>query len=84
MLIGVGLGYAVAISLPEEQRQELKEMLVTRGSEVVDKLKDVGRQQAEQWAGEVRQKAKTWVEQNPDLSPFIHSGTNGTAREESM
>ena len=84
VLVGMGVGYAVAISLPEEQRQALREKLVARGEEVVEKLKETGSEQAREWAQEVRRKAEEWVEQAPEVADFIRVGTNGASREGSM
>ena len=84
VLVGVGVGYAVAISLPEEQREELKQKLVARGEDVWELLKEAGSQQARELAEEARRKAEEWVEQAPEFSSFLRTGTNGASREGSM
>ncbi len=74
LLLGAVVGYVIGISLPEEKQKHLRETLVHRGEEVVDKARTVGRERARHLAEEAKRRAETVVtearERVPEVLPF--------------
>ncbi len=79
VVIGAGVGYAIGISLPEEEQQHLREELRQRGQHLVTKAKEVGEQQARDWAKEARTRAAEWFAQAESHIPYTRDRNNGHA-----
>ncbi len=71
VMIGAALGYIAGISLPEERQQHLRDTLVRRGEEVLEKARTVSVEQARRLAEEARRRV-------PEGTPFNRPKGNGT------
>ncbi len=81
VIVGAGIGYAIGISLPEEEQQHLREEFRRRGEDLVAKAKEVGTQQARHWTKEAQARATEWFERAETHIPYPRSRNNGHTRE---
>ncbi|GEM_PF-5216980 len=80
VVVGAAVGYAVAISLPEEERERLRQTLLSEGETLFETLKEVGGEYVRDLSKEVVERAETLIEEKGVSIPFATGRTNGAAK----
>ncbi len=76
--VGTIVGYAVAISLSEEERERLRQTILAEGEDVLDTVKEIGGLYARDLSKKAVEKAEAWVGEMG--FPFSSARTNGASR----